>query len=592
MRLRSVSASLTAVLLALSFWTAEVRLGRCSSPQPSDPPPQGIRDRLTASDLFAGRFPQVVHNEYFLPVGEWASADHAFSGVIYLSETAMNTTRPDSDWSGSGQRHFPAISLPVVRHGDFLIPLERGIIYSGGLGRSFWNVIASPGRVWQEAGDNGWSRASFPFVLTDNYVGQALNGLATFLFTSAGISWVAVQITQETSPKIDYTRGDFNAAIAARFAPQVFADAGLAVEDYERELAARPPVQNWSVLPSGGFTSSFFNANLPPESVSVAALLLNGTLYLQPAETRSGPYPYPLEMRHGVFSVTKTLVIGLSMFYFAERYGERIFDELITDYVPELAGHPGWRGVTFSHALDMATGTRGNDRDTNFIRARSAADKLSVVLGMPDAPYAPGETFNYSSSNTFTLACALNRYVKAKEGPEADFWLLVRDNVLKPLGAETMAVVRTIEPDGAIGTPVAGWGCYPTVVETVQIGRLMSNEGIYDGRQILGKNKVREALERTSRRGLPTYLAFTRYLHSYWIGDFVLSTGRVTAPYMSGHGGNLVLVLPDATIAVRFADEDNFEVAPMVAVAEFYRRNEYLFTPKREGGNEIKGRNK
>jgi hypothetical protein len=499
----------------------------------------------------------------------------------------MNTTRPDRDWSGSGQRFFPAISLPVIRDGDSLIPLERGIIYSGGRGQSYWNFIASPGRVWREPGDQGWSRASMPFVLTDNYIGQALNGLATFLFRSEVISWVAVQITQETSPKMDYARGDFNAAIPARFVPQVFAEAARAVEDRQRELAARPPVQSWSALPAGGFTSSFFKANLPSEAVSIAALLLGGTLYIQPAETRSGPYSYPLEMRHGVFSVTKTLVMGLSMFYFAERYGERVFNELITDYVPELAGHPGWRGVTFGNALDMATGTQGNDRDTNFIRARSTADKLSVVRGMPDASYSPGEHFDYSSSNTFTLSCALNRYVKAKEGPDADFWLLVRDNILRPLGADTMPVVRTIEPDGSIGTPVAGWGCYPTVAETVQIGRLMSEEGMHNGQQILNKNKLREALERTSRRGLSTNLASTRYLHSFWIYDVILSTGLVTAPYMSGHGGNLVLVLPNAAIAVRFADEDNFEVGPMVAVAEFYRRNELLLPWNQEHRNWI-----
>ncbi len=589
MRPHSVFASLTAAGVALIFWAAEVRPLSRALGLSSLPPPQGVRDELTAADLLAGRFPRVVHNDYFMPVGASSAAEHSFSGVVFLSETAMSGTRPDRDWSGGGQRDFPAIALPMVRHGDSLIPLSRGIIYSGGRGQSYWNVIVSPGRVWREAGDEGWSRASFPFVLTDNFLGQALNGLATFLFTSSEISSVAVQITQETSPKMDYTRGDLIAALPSRFAPRAFADSGRAIEDLEREIAARPGIRSWSDLPSSGFTRSFFNADLPAGSVSIAALLLNGTLYLQPAETRSGAYPYPLEMRHGVFSVTKSLVMGLSMFYFAERYGEAIFDELITNYVPELAGHPGWRGVTFGNALDMATGTQGNDRDTSFIRARSTAEKLSVVRGMPDAPCVPGGCFDYSSSNTFTLSCALNRYVKAREGPNADYWLLVRDNVLRPLGADALAVVRTLEPDGALGTPVAGWGSYPTVVESVQVGRLIAEEGIHGGRQILNRNKVREALERTPRRGLPTTLASTRYLHSYWIGDFALSTGPVTAPYMSGHGGNLVFVLPDATIAVRYADEDNFEAGPMVAVAEFYRRMGLPFVPGGGRRDRIRG---
>lgn len=591
MKTRPIFASTAAVVLAVSFWASGVRPGRCAPPRSSVSQPQGTRDRLTASDLLAGRFPEVVHNDYFMAVGESGAAEHSFSGVIHLSETQMNTTRPDRDWSGSGQSYFPELSLRVVRHGDYLIPLDRGIIYSGGRGRSFWSFIASPGRVWHEPGDNGWSRASVPFVFIDNFIGQALNGLATFLFTSGGVSWVAVQITQETSPEYDFSHGDYNAAVAARFEPRDFADAVRAAEEYERELAARPPVESWSVLPLAGFTSSFFNSDIPPESVSSAGLLLDGTLYLQPAETRSGPFPYPQEMRHGVFSVTKTMLMGLSMFYFAERYGEGLFDELITDYVPELAAHPGWRGVTFGNALDMATGTQGTDRDLNFIMARSAADKLSAVRDMPDAAPAPGETFSYASSHTFTLSCALSRYVKTKEGPDADYWLLVRDNVLRPIGAGALPVLRTFEPDGALGTPVGGWGCYPTAVEAVQIGRLMSNEGIHNGRQILNKSKVREALERTSRRGLPTHLAATRYLRSLWIYDVTLSTGLVAAPHMKGHGGNIVFVLPGAVVAVRFADEDNFDMAPMVAVAEVYRRSE-LPTPDRPDKDKPRGAKK
>jgi hypothetical protein len=78
----------------------------------------------------------------------------------------MTTTHPDSSWMGSGQTLFPSFALPVVRDGDWLIPLERGLILSGAgsgaPGGSFWNVIASPGRVWREATDAGFSRATLP----------------------------------------------------------------------------------------------------------------------------------------------------------------------------------------------------------------------------------------------------------------------------------------------------------------------------------------------------------------------------------------------------------------------------------------------
>lgn len=36
--------------------------------------------------------------------------------------------------------------------------------------------------------------------------------------------------------------------------------------------------------------------------------------------------PYPLEMRHGVFSVTKSAPATLTMLRLAENFGEQVFD--------------------------------------------------------------------------------------------------------------------------------------------------------------------------------------------------------------------------------------------------------------------------
>jgi hypothetical protein len=127
----------------------------------------------------------------------------------------MDTAHPDSDWRGGGLNLFPAFSLPVITRDDWLIPLERDLILSGhgggGSGRSAWNVIADPGRVWEETADAGYSRAAFPFTLTDNFVGQARNGLASFVFDRVGVSSVPIQITQETAPVGEHVRADFGA---------------------------------------------------------------------------------------------------------------------------------------------------------------------------------------------------------------------------------------------------------------------------------------------------------------------------------------------------------------------------------------------
>jgi CubicO group peptidase (beta-lactamase class C family) len=542
-------------------------------------PPQGVRDKLTFDDLMNGNFQELVHNDYFMPIGSDMAAVHTLSGEIHFSETVMNTNHPDSTWLGRGMRFFPAFSVSVIGYGEYLIPSFREIILSGDEQNSFWNIIVSPGRVWQEEGDNGYSRASFPFTFTDNYIGQARNGLATFVYNSSGISDVAIQITQETSPVDGYEIANFRAMIPVRYAPSDIEDAEQLILDFERELAARPPVRPWNELPLGGFTGDFFRGGLPPEEVSTAALFLDGQLYVQPAYTRSGPYPYPLEMRHGVFSVTKSLAMGLSMFFAAERYGEEMFEELIVDHIPDLADHPGWQGVTFEDTLCMATGTQGSDSGDNispFLFARTAEDKIAAIRALPDAAPAPGTTFNYASTNTFVISYALNQFVKAMEGSEADFWSMVKKSVLRPLGIPHLALARTIESEGRLGTPVMGWGSYPTVIEAAKVGKLLHNEGKLKGKQVLNEWRVKEALYRTFRAGYDAGSGYglpMEYLHSMWINNIGLSTGVVTMPSMNGHGGNFVVILPSGVIAIRFSDSNHYDISHMVAVAEFYRRS-------------------
>ena len=71
-------------------------------------------------------------------------------------------------------------------------------------------------------------------------------------------------------------------------------------------------------------------------------------------------------MRHGVFSVTKSLGAAVALLRLAQKYGDAVLDEKLVDYLPPGSQpHPGWDGVTFADALDMATGIgdEGRARD-------------------------------------------------------------------------------------------------------------------------------------------------------------------------------------------------------------------------------------
>jgi len=529
-------------------------------------------------DLFGASPAGVVHNAYYQPIGDVRPTTHALCGTFHFAETPMDTTHPDSSWMGGGQTLFPAFSLPVVTRGDWLIPLERDLILSGhhggGSGRSLWNVIANPGRVWEETADAGYSRASFPFTLTDNFVGQALNGLATFVFDGVEASPVAIQITQETAPVEEYVRVDFSALVPVTFEPGCPAGTEHAVTAFANERASRLPLRPWSALPDAERSWMLAQDGSADTDFSALALLMDGQLYQHEVATRSGPHPWPEWMRHGVFSVTKTLGLGISMLYLAQRYGDAVFDERIVDYVPELADHPGWQGVTFENTLDMATGTVGAERGAAigpFIQARSSAAKIAAIHALPDAPAAPGVEFTYYSTHSFALSLAMNRLVEAHEGPGTDYWTMVREEVLAPIGIPHLPLSRSIEDDGTLGIPIMGWGSYPDVDAAAKVAQLLQDDGAHGGRQLLSRTKTREAMRRAGRPAYATGNSNEWYLHSVWTVRTDTDSCAIDVPLMSGYGGNHVMMLPSGLSMIRFMDAGDYEVRPATLAAEMYR---------------------
>ncbi len=541
-------------------------------------PSLAIRDRLTIDDLFSEEDPGVVHNDYYQPIGNLTTISNVLCGTLHFDETHMTTDHPDSDWKGGGQTLFPAFALPVVISDGWFIPLMRDLILSGrgggGDGHSLWNIIANPGQVWEEEGDNGYTRVVFPFTLTDNFVGQARNGLATFVFNSNGVSSAAIQVTQETAPVSEYIRTDFSALVPVTFDPVCPVGAGDSVTQFNIEMASRLPRRAWTELSNAGSTQARSRSGYAATDFSGIALLMDGQLYMQEVATRSGPHPMPEWMRHGVFSVTKTMGLGLSMLYLAGRYGDDIFNELITDHIPGLADHAGWQGVTFHDTLNMVTGTEGAERGNAigpFIQARTADQKLNALRRLPSMHSAPGMNFEYNSTNSFVLSLALNNYVKEREGSDADYWSMVRKNVLEPLGIFYLPISRSIEADGRLGIPIMGWGSYPDVDAAAKIAQLFQDNGMYDGRYLLSKAKTREAMRRTGQRGYATGNSAEYYLHSVWTVRADTGACTIDVPMMSGMGGNAVMMLPSGLSFIRFMDAGDYEVSDSVQTVEYYR---------------------
>ena len=170
------------------------------------------RQKLDADELRSTIAPTgLVDNQWFVPADGAAAAKHDFTGTLALQEVEMVTdpaTFSSREVRGKDPRVFPAVRIAFFTDNDDLVPVSQDVIRSGSTkeGRSYWDVIVQPGRVWSEAGDEGWSRASFPFALAHMIDGETHIGLATFLYNGTEVSNVRFQIVQQTAPGfvVDY----------------------------------------------------------------------------------------------------------------------------------------------------------------------------------------------------------------------------------------------------------------------------------------------------------------------------------------------------------------------------------------------------
>lgn len=233
-------------------------------------------------------------------------------------------------------------------------------------------------------------------------------------------------------------------------------------------------------------------------------------------------------------------------------------------------------GIGDNPNLQAITGEEDEPRFDQFLEARSAQDKLDVCFSYGNYPWGPGEVARYNSINTFVLSVAMDSFLESKEGPEADVWDMVVEEVYKPIAVFHAPMMRTHEPEGSRGIPIFGFGLYPTVDDVAKVTRLLLDGGQHEGRQLLHAGKLAEALYQTDVTGLATgdtnQYGDAMYHMSFWSmpyrtagGDFFL------IPYMTGFGGNHVALTPNGMVAFRFADAHIYGVESMVKVAEGIR---------------------
>ena len=570
--LKNKLLSVCAVLLVL-FSISGQKIAFAKQPyeiqSETNPRDQLVFDQLTSDSI---SIENPVDNKYFLPVGVSSPVLHEFKGTLSVPRTEMQKSTPKYN----EYQYFPEFSVDFFTYEDYLVPTTRTLIVSP----DNWSLIISPGKVWSEPGDNDMSRASFPFTLgspPDRLTagGEAHNGVATFLFDDTRVSFLRFQITQEIAPDGDIY--DMWGQIPMEYLPGEIANQETLTTQFAQELNQQIPILPWSELQSQYDKNKLetFTEGIPQDKISAAGIVLDGVIYLQPSQTRYGEYPYPRYMHHGVMSISKSIGAAIGMLWFAEKYGEQVFDLNIVDYLDVSANHDGWEEVTFGDVLNMATGVgdyapfrrpfdpNANETGPNYIlwyKAGTTAEKLAYAFALDNYPWGPGEIMRYTSSQTFILSAAMDAFLKSKEGPDVHLWEALNKEVFQPIGVYHMSMIHVPNGDGNPGIPLMSSGLRVTVDDVGKIVSLLQNGGEHNGKQLLNAAKLDEALYRTGEViGLPSGKTFAfgnqGYNMSFWSIPHKTKNGRFfQIPFMSGAGGNTIFIAQNGVSTFVFTD--------------------------------------
>ena len=548
----------------------------------------GAAELLPLQAFQSARTPETpVPNAAFVP-GAGSESAPDFAGTVSLSAAQMQMSPPLEQplIVGRDARTFPGVRLAFFTLGDVLVPIERGEMVresAPGAARSYWRVIPQFGRVWRERADGGWSRAAFPIMLVNDIENHAHQGLATFLYRAGEVTGVMVQFVQQTAPYLTMHLLVAWGYVPAKLSPT---DArGLAAQQQaaKAELADRLPAKPWSELlktvPAGAVDG--FGGPLYPKWRVAVALVRDGTLYYQDSTTPYGAYPYPLEMRFGVRSETKSVIAPLALLRLAQVYGPWVLTLAIGDYVPGV--DPKWRRIRFIDAANKATGfggtgslkTHPNDIFEGYLggsydawyTAPSLADKLREInANLQPYPWEPGTVMRYRDQDYFLLGVAIDRFLKSVRGPQADLWKMVQREVLEPIGIHHAPAVRTLEPDGNDGVVWCNAGYYPTLDDLAKIALLYQAHGEHAGVQILnreittdllaGRNALEKRADASLGPGIDTAdeTEEARYLMGFHFIRYVSAKGKVHyLPSMHGSGDNELIVYPNGMISLVMA---------------------------------------
>jgi CubicO group peptidase (beta-lactamase class C family) len=224
-------------------------------------------------------------------------------------------------------------------------------------------------------------------------------------------------------------------------------------------------------------------------------------------------------------------------------------DERVFDSFPEYADLSGGEKsqLTLRHMLNMTAGFPWDEDTYAYTDERNDLNQMyfspDPVRYMLEKPLLdpPGEVFRYGSGVTNLLGEILNR----KTGkPLAEF---AGESLFLPLGITDYQWLAFPEaPEMAVASSLL----YLRPRDMAKIGQLMLDGGVWNGRQIVSADWVKESTDESvplSQELAPVFEE-TGYGYQWWRGRF--KNGATEAIFAGGWGGQFIFILPKLEMVV------------------------------------------
>jgi uncharacterized protein (DUF2237 family) len=449
---------------------------------------------------------------------------------------------------------WPKFDVEFVQQGNDLIPVDRRGMQPVHADDA-WSVAVGTGAVWDESGDEGMTRAAFPFTLGQRNASCEHNGVATFLFDNAGnISNAHIQTVSETCGFYGF---DMYGTLEATYNQFAVSSRAQTINNWNKEVVNHIPTKPLAqlVFDFPGVDLSHYHPKIKAADLHMYGVIVNGINYVDGCVTRYGKHPYCSEMTTSVYSFTKSIFSSLAVMR-AEKLWPGFNNESIASRVPECYSSGNWDDVSIENALDMATGNYIQPRfqfdELGFIMKRqffsqeSRVRRVGFACNRLPRKAIPGTRMVSHTSDHELVSYALTQMAIDMLGVGADGFNDIVVPVYDEIGlSHTIRGIRRTTEGDAWG----GYGISAKANDIALISKWLAS-GEAEASNLLDNEMLSNILN-GSPQGLYAGLKHFNYDDGFWRYHAGATTSMracgtdTQVPVMSGFGGHTAVIMPN-----------------------------------------------